>query len=79
MFGEMLPGQTVQDRRADRLGSVELLDDFPDDLLNGVEVRLRLQRVGDTVELVARERGVVVLGIVFVMLEADRGDEPMRH
>ncbi len=68
---QMLTDEPVQLSRTQRPFTINCLDDFADDLFDGVKISLRFQRVGHPIKFPACQLGIVVLGIVFIMFEAD--------
>ncbi len=75
----MLADQFIERRRTEHRFAVDLIDHFADHFFDRVQIGFRLQRIGHAVELAPRQLGVVVLGIVFVMLEADGRYQAMSH
>ena len=67
----MFTNELVEHGRAERLFTVDFFNHLADYFLNGIEISFRFQRVGYPIKLSSRQLGIVVLGIVLVMFEAD--------
>jgi len=77
--GKQLADGIVKHAGTDRLLCIERPENLVNDLFDVAEVLLGFQRVRHPIELMLGKKSIRVRGIVFVVLQPDAFDQPVRH